>query len=465
MAVTSANCGFDGCESTFSNVTYQNFNENYSNLFDNNHNLFFELNSPFKNNMGYKTFEVKAYAPLKKTSSKIDLLESRYVPVTTVDTSEDNTDTSSEDNTDTSSEDNTDTSSEDNTDTSSEDNTDTSSEDNTDTSSEDNTDTSSEDNTDTSSEDNTDTSSEDNTDTSSEDNTDTSSEDNTDTSSEDNTDTSSEDNTDTSSEDYVYLPSKITQSPKTSLYIIKTTPEPVVEEPVVEEPVVEEPVVEEPVVEEPVVEEPVVEEPVVEEPVVEEPVVEEPVVEEPVVEEPVVEEPVVEEPVVEEPVVEEPVVEEPVVYKNAQIEQYILEYTNMERSSYGLEALVLDSALSQISQDHSDDMAENDYFSHVNLDGETPTDRAIAADYNVVKYLGDGYYSTGIGENIAKMPTGNVIGIGYVSDDAESIAKAIVDAWMDSDGHRANILNSQYTNIGIGVAFDGTYYIATQNFY
>jgi uncharacterized protein YkwD len=302
LAVTSANCGFDGCEPTFSNVTYQNFNENYSNLFDNNHNLFFELNSPFKNNMEYKTFEVKAYAPLKKTSSKIDLLESRYVPVTTVDTS-------------------------------------------------------------------------------------------------------SEDNTDTSSEDNVYLPSKITTSPKTTLYIIKTTPEPVVEEPVVEEPVVEE------------------------------------------------------------PVVEEPVVEEPVVYKNAQIEQYIFEYTNMERSSYGLEALVLDSALSQISQDHSDDMAENDYFSHINLDGETPTDRAIAADYNVVKYLGDGYYSTGIGENIAKMPTGNVIGIGYVSDDAESIAKAIVDAWMDSDGHRANILNSQYTNIGIGVAFDGTYYIATQNFY
>jgi uncharacterized protein YkwD len=326
LAVTSANCGFDGCEPTFSNVTYQNFNENYSNLFDNNHNLFFELNSPFKNNMEYKTFEVKAYAPLKKTSSKIDLLESRYVPVTTVDTS-------------------------------------------------------------------------------SEDNTDTSSEDNTDTSSEDNTDTSSEDNTDTSSEDNVYLPSKITTSPKTTLYIIKTTPEPVVEEPVVEEPVVEE------------------------------------------------------------PVVEEPVVEEPVVYKNAQIEQYIFEYTNMERSSYGLEALVLDSALSQISQDHSDDMAENDYFSHINLDGETPTDRAIAADYNVVKYLGDGYYSTGIGENIAKMPTGNVIGIGYVSDDAESIAKAIVDAWMDSDGHRANILNSQYTNMGIGVAFDGTYYIATQNFY
>jgi len=318
LVAASANCVFDGCEPTFSNVTYQNFNENYSNLFDNNHNLFFELNSLFKNNLDYKTFEVKAYAPLKKTSSKIDFLESRYVPVTTVDTS---------------------------------------------------------------------------------------SEDNTDTSSEDNTDTSSEDNTDTSSEDYVYLPSKITQSPKTSLYIIKTTQEPVVEEPVVEEPVVEE------------------------------------------------------------PVVEEPVVEEPVVDKNSLIEQYILDYTNIERSSYGLDELILDSKLSQISQAHSDDMVENDYFSHVNLDGETPTDRAIAADYNVVKYLGDGYYATGIGENIAKMPTGNVIGIGYVSDDAESIAKAIVDAWMDSPGHRANILNSQYTNMGIGVSFDGTYYVATQNFY
>uniref|UniRef100_A9A9M5 SCP-like extracellular n=1 Tax=Methanococcus maripaludis (strain C6 / ATCC BAA-1332) TaxID=444158 RepID=A9A9M5_METM6 len=382
LTAACANSSFDGCEQTFSNLTYQNFNENYHNLLDNNQNLFFELNCLFKNNAEYKTFEVKAYAPLKKTSSKSQILESRYVPSSDVDTS-------------------------------------------------------SEDNTDTSSEDNTDTSSEDNTDTSSEDNTDTSSEDNTDTSSEDNTDTSSEDNTDTSSEDTEYLPSKITQSSKTSLYIIKKTS----------------------------YYNENTEEPVVEEPVVEEPVVEEPVVEEPVVEEPVVEEPVVEEPVVEEPVVEEPVVEEPAITKNSQIEQYILEYTNMERASYELDDLIFDNKLSQISQAHSDDMAENNYFSHTNLDGESPTDRAIAAGYNVVKYLGNGYYSTGIGENIAKMPTGNVLGIGYVSNDAQSIAKAIVDAWMDSPGHRANILNSQYTKIGIGVSFDGTYYVATQNFY
>lgn len=63
------------------------------------------------------------------------------------------------------------------------------------------------------------------------------------------------------------------------------------------------------------------------------------------------------------------------------------------------------------------------------------------------------------------MPTGNIIGIGYVSHDPDSIATAQVQSWMSSPGHRANILNPQYDRIGVGVAYDGFYYLSTQNFY
>ena len=63
------------------------------------------------------------------------------------------------------------------------------------------------------------------------------------------------------------------------------------------------------------------------------------------------------------------------------------------------------------------------------------------------------------------MPTGDVVGIGYVSNEPESITTAQINSWMDSSEHRANILNSQYDKIGVGVAYDGLHYIFTQDFY
>lgn len=147
------------------------------------------------------------------------------------------------------------------------------------------------------------------------------------------------------------------------------------------------------------------------------------------------------------------------------VESAILSYTNVERSKVGLNSLVWDDRLAVIAREHSKDMAENNYFSHTNLRGENPTDRAIRNGYPIRKNLGGGWYSEGIGENIGKMPTGQVIGIGYVANDADSIARAQVDSWMESKGHRENILDSQYDRIGVGVAYDGLYYISTQTFW
>ncbi|MFH0870232.1 MAG: CAP domain-containing protein [archaeon] len=155
---------------------------------------------------------------------------------------------------------------------------------------------------------------------------------------------------------------------------------------------------------------------------------------------------------------------QPVSNRTKEVEQAIFEYTNAERKSQGLRALTWDDKLADIARAHSLDMVENDFFAHTNLKGEDPSARAARAGYNAYKSLGGGSYSIGVAENIGKMPTGNVQGIGYVSSNPDSIARAQVSSWMDSPGHRSNILNPQYDVIGVGVAYDGLYYVATQDF-
>jgi uncharacterized protein YkwD len=63
------------------------------------------------------------------------------------------------------------------------------------------------------------------------------------------------------------------------------------------------------------------------------------------------------------------------------------------------------------------------------------------------------------------MPIGNVQGYGYVGNDADSVAKAVVESWMNSPGHRANILNTGYEKLGVGVGFNGKDYYLTQDFW
>jgi uncharacterized protein YkwD len=147
------------------------------------------------------------------------------------------------------------------------------------------------------------------------------------------------------------------------------------------------------------------------------------------------------------------------------MELVVFRLTNEERAKQGIAPLVGDDALAVVARDHSTDMAEHHFFSHTNLQGEGPTERAERHGYPIRKDLGGGWYAEGIGENINQMPTGNVVGYGYVNNDAESVARIQIKAWMESPGHRENILKGQYTNLGVGTAYDGTYYYTTQNFW
>lgn len=114
----------------------------------------------------------------------------------------------------------------------------------------------------------------------------------------------------------------------------------------------------------------------------------------------------------------------------------VVQLVNDERAEAGCEAVRVDSRLATSAQKHSDDMAERDYLSHTSPEGTTFSERIESA----------GYPKPGA-ENIA---------MGMAS------AEAVMDAWMSSDGHRRNILNCEFTAIGVAVNSSGWYW--TQNF-
>ncbi|WP_112137769.1 CAP domain-containing protein [Glycomyces dulcitolivorans] len=117
----------------------------------------------------------------------------------------------------------------------------------------------------------------------------------------------------------------------------------------------------------------------------------------------------------------------------ADAESEVLAIVNDRRSENGCGDLARDSRLDTAARLHAEDMAVNDYFDHTSQDGRSPTDRANAQGYE-----------GGVGENIA-----------YGYPDAE----AVMEGWMNSEGHRANILNCGYDDIGIGAYDrDGTIY-------
>jgi uncharacterized protein YkwD len=107
---------------------------------------------------------------------------------------------------------------------------------------------------------------------------------------------------------------------------------------------------------------------------------------------------------------------------------------NAERARHDLRPLRLHPRLARAARSHSEDMARRDYFAHTSPSGADFVDRVRRAGYL------RGARSWRVAENIA-WGTGSL-----------SSPRAITRAWMDSPGHRANILDGSYREIGIGVA-------------
>ncbi|KAB8161550.1 CAP domain-containing protein [Streptomyces sp. 3MP-14] len=122
-----------------------------------------------------------------------------------------------------------------------------------------------------------------------------------------------------------------------------------------------------------------------------------------------------------------PAAEEEPSSPEVQAAEAVLGLVNQARGQAGCQPLRLDAGLTNVALAHSRDMAQRGYFDHTDPDGRTPWDRAAAAG---VSGMG--------GENIAM---------------GQPDAQSVVDAWMNSEGHRANILNCDFTTMGLGAHF------------
>ncbi|VIG63740.1 sporulation protein [Clostridioides difficile] len=105
----------------------------------------------------------------------------------------------------------------------------------------------------------------------------------------------------------------------------------------------------------------------------------------------------------------------------------VVDLVNIERSKAGLNPLTLDSSISNVATKKSQDMIDNNYFSH-----NSPT---YGSPFDMLKKFGISYKTAG--ENIAM---------------GQKTPKEVVNAWMNSEGHRKNIMNPNFSKIGVGVA-------------
>lgn len=157
------------------------------------------------------------------------------------------------------------------------------------------------------------------------------------------------------------------------------------------------------------------------------------------------------------------------------LEARIHERINEQRQQNGLSSLSFDSFLASIARGHSYDMSLRNFFEHTNPEGMDARERGDWAGYPCVREY-ETYYTEGISENIAMVyrydtyknlvaPNGTVMETEYYWSTEEYIADKVVTGWMNSEGHRNNILDYHFRQEGIGIAFatDNAIYI-TENF-
>lgn len=116
------------------------------------------------------------------------------------------------------------------------------------------------------------------------------------------------------------------------------------------------------------------------------------------------------------------------------VRQKILDLVNAERSNAGLSPLTYNKKLEQSAQAHAEDMQNRNFFDHVNPDGKTPSDRIKATGYLDVTGC-NCRWSYADGENIAM---------------GQTTPEQVMKDWMNSPGHKANILSTNFTEMGVG---------------
>ncbi|MFQ5572674.1 MAG: CAP domain-containing protein, partial [Nitrosopumilaceae archaeon] len=112
------------------------------------------------------------------------------------------------------------------------------------------------------------------------------------------------------------------------------------------------------------------------------------------------------------------------------------------------------STIAEIAKKHSQDMSERNYLSHISPEGNDVADRYEQANFVCKRELSNGDILKG-GENLAEVS---------FPDELTGVGSRIVQSWMESPSHRANLLFDAYGKEGIGIVISGDVMYITQNF-
>ncbi len=130
------------------------------------------------------------------------------------------------------------------------------------------------------------------------------------------------------------------------------------------------------------------------------------------------------------------------------VEDLVFEMTNQARRAKGVAPLIKDDELRNVARAYSNDMLVRRFFEHTTPDGVS-FDERISDQYRHRVYV--------VGENIW-------YAVGYNTSKIQQLAEEIVEDWLTSPGHRANLLDPDYTHLGVGVSARQHTIRATQEF-
>jgi len=132
----------------------------------------------------------------------------------------------------------------------------------------------------------------------------------------------------------------------------------------------------------------------------------------------------------------------------SQVEQRVLELTNAERRQKRLKPLKHEDLLQKAARTHSLDMFKHQFFDHANPEGRTPQDRIAIVHRGLIGTTGENIWSQN----------------GWDFSKVDELAQRAVNGWMNSPGHRENILRKKFTHLGVGGVGKGDQVWLTQNF-
>ncbi len=133
------------------------------------------------------------------------------------------------------------------------------------------------------------------------------------------------------------------------------------------------------------------------------------------------------------------------------LESRVLREVNRVRRERGRLSLTPDTALATIARTHSEAMLARGFFAHRDPDGRRGGDRARAAGYPFHAF-GENIFRGRLADTVTEIRQGDRTTVSTLWHTPDTLARLVVEAWMESPGHRDNMLSTAFGNIGVGIA-------------